>query len=424
MKLNYISLMTIFNTLGNKRRFDEVMADLSVSYAGLRMKNPFLIGSGQTSTDLNSINEERVRKIVKRIVESGWAGIVLKSVVHYNAVERAGPFLWSSHNGMLPRSMQNLGPWETKISEEKLKRNIRIAKDGGLVVIGNVLGTTEEEWSSLCRAMEECGADAVELNVSCPHSGHGFPLIGQEPSFLEETVKIAKKACSIPVITKLPAIIVDIIAVAEAAQRAGADAIAAMNTVPGLIGIDIDTGIPVHHDISNNAIYSGISGPLIKPMSLGYIAKMSEVIDIPISGIGGIRSWQDVAEYILVGATSVQLCTEVMMSGFDIGKQMIRGLENYMDEKGYTRIDDFKGKSLDYLKSEMNDMDTTSTVVSVIDSSICTGCEKCVTACADAVVEAIRMEGDVPIVDSSICVGCGLCGVVCSVGAVTFAKIE
>ena len=112
------------------------------------------------------------------------------------------------------------------------------------------------------------------------------------------------------------------------------------------------------------------------------------------------------------------------MSGFDIGKQMIRGLENYMDEKGYTRIDDFKGKSLDYLKSEMNDMDTTSTVVSVIDSSICTGCEKCVTACADAVVEAIRMEGDVPIVDSSICVGCGLCGVVCSVGAVTFAKIE
>ncbi|MFW9802401.1 MAG: 4Fe-4S dicluster-binding protein [Candidatus Thorarchaeota archaeon] len=398
------------------------MSDLSVKYAGLEMDSPYIIGSGPISTDLNTIEEDRARKIVKKVADAGWAGIALKTVVHYESAERAGPYLWSPHNKMLPASLQNLGPWETKISEERLKKNIRIAKEAGLLVFGNVLGTSKDEWDSLCRAMEECEADAVELNVSCPHAGHELPLIGQDPSFLDETIRIAKKACSIPVIPKLPAIIHDIAAVANAGQAAGADAIAAVNTVPGLIGIDIETGIPIHRDISNNARYSGISGPLIKPIGLGYVAQMARLIDIPISGIGGIKDWKDAVEYIMVGATAVQICTEAMMQGFDMGMALVSRLRGFLDDKGYQRLDEIRGLSLKYIKTSMEEMETSAKAVSVIDPSLCTGCEACVTACADAVVEAIHMEEDIAVVDSKICVGCGLCGVVCPVDAVSFIK--
>ena len=398
------------------------MSDLSVKYAGLELGNPFIIGSGPISTDLNSIEEDRARKIVKRVVDAGWAGIALKTVVYYESAERAGPYLWSSHSKMLPDSLQNLGPWETKISEEKLKQNIRIAKKAGLVVIGNVLGTSDDEWGTLCRAMEECGADAVELNVSCPHSGHELPLIGQDPSFLENTVRIAKKECSIPVIPKLPSIIYDVVAVAKAGQEAGADAIAAINTVPGLIGIDIETGIPFHRDISNNARYSGVSGPLIKPLGLTYVTQMARAIDIPISGIGGISGWQDAVEYIMAGATTVQICTAAMMKGFDMAKNLVSGLKGFLDNKGYQGLDDVRGISLDFIKTEMEEMETTARAVSVIDPSLCTGCEDCVTACADSVVEAIHMDEDFAVVDGPTCVGCGLCGVVCPVNAVSFIK--
>jgi dihydropyrimidine dehydrogenase (NAD+) subunit PreA len=400
------------------------MSKLSVKFSGLELKNPFFIGSGPMSTDLNSIDENRAEKVIKRVVESGWAGIALKTVVHYDALRRAGPYLWSPHNRTLPFSLQNLGPWETRISEEKLRKNTRIAKKAGLVVIGNILGTNEEEWGSLCRTVEDCGVDAVELNVSCPHAGHGLALIGQDPSLLEQTVKIAKKECSIPVIPKLPSIIHDISSVVEAAQAAGADGISAINTVPGLIGIDIESGIPIHRDISNNARYSGVSGSLIKPLGLGYVAQIAGTVQIPISGIGGIRVWKDAVEYIMAGATTVQLCTEVFMKGFDIGKKLVSGLEEFMDAKGYERIDELRGISLGYIKTEMGDMDTTSKVVSVIDPVLCTGCKSCVTACADAVVEAIHMNNDIAIVDENTCVGCGLCGVVCNVKAVSFTRVS
>lgn len=399
-----------------------MMSKISVKYAGLEMNNPYIIGSGPISTDLNTINEDRAEKVIKRVAESGWAGIALKTVVHYDALERAGPYLWSPHNRMLPASLQNLGPWETRISEEKLRKNICIAKEADLVVIGNVLGTTEEEWGSLCRAMEDCGADAVELNVSCPHAGHESPLIGQDPIFLEQTVRIAKTECSIPVIPKLPSIIHDVDAVVKAAQAAGADGISAINTVPGLIGIDIETGIPFHHDISNNARYSGVSGPLIKPIGLAYVTQMAGALHIPISGIGGIRVWQDAVEYIMAGATTVQVCTEVFMKGFEIGNKLVSGLEGFIDEKGYQGIDEIRGISLEYIKTEMEDMDATSKVVSVIDPALCTGCKLCVIACADAVVEAIHMGSDTAIVDEDTCIGCGLCGVVCNVKAVSFTK--
>lgn len=398
------------------------MTDLSVRYAGLEMRNPYLIGSGPISTDLNSLSSARAEKIMKKIADSGWAGIVLKTATKFEALWRAGPYLWSPHNKLLPDSLQNLGPWETKISEENLKKNIPIAKKAGLTVIANVLGTSHDEWASLCRSVEECGADAVELNVSCPHSGHELPLIGQEPSFLEEVVRLAKKECSIPVIPKLPSMIMDIAAVARAAERAGADAISAINTVPGMVGIDVETGIPIHHDISNNARYSGISGPLIKPIGLGYIAQMAGTVSTPISGIGGVRDWKDAVEFIMAGATTVQVCTEVMMRGFGLGNNLVKGLLEFMDRKGYRKIDDFRCLSLKYIRTRMEEMDRTSKVVSYIDPSKCTGCQLCVTACADSIVEAIRMNGKLAIVDEGICVGCGLCDVVCPAAAVSFRK--
>jgi dihydropyrimidine dehydrogenase (NAD+) subunit PreA len=398
------------------------MPDLSVTYAGLEMKNPYIVGSGPISTDLNNLSSARAEKIMKRIAGSGWAGIVLKSATKYQALERSGPYLWSPHNKLLPDSLQNLGPWETRISEKNLKKNIIIAKKAGLTVIANVLGTSHDEWASLCQSVEECGADAVELNVSCPHSGHGLPLIGQEPSFLEEVLRSAKKECSIPVIAKLPSIIVDIAAVARAAERAGADAIAAINTVPGMVGIDIETGIPIHHDISNNARYSGISGPSIKPIGLGCVAQMAATVSIPISGIGGIRDWKDAVEFIMAGATTVQICTEVMMRGFGLGNNLVKGLSEFMNKKGYRRIEDFRRISLKFIRTRMEEMERRSKAVSYIDPTKCTGCQMCVTACADSVVEAIKMKGKLAIVDEGICVGCGLCGVVCPASAVSFRK--
>jgi dihydropyrimidine dehydrogenase (NAD+) subunit PreA len=265
----------------------------------------------------------------------------------------------------------------------------------------------------------------VELNTSGPYAitemGMG-DLTGKDPSTMAEVVKAIKKACSIPVLPKLspnltPTVLVDI---AKAAASAGADALTGINTVLGVNGIDIETGLPlctcVGLDGKPKSIFAGISGSAIKPIGLRIALQVCKSVSIPYSAIGGLTDWQDCVEFIMAGATTVQLCTGPMVFGFDMVKSLTEGLEKFMDRKGYKSISDFKGMSLKYF-GKYGDLKVEPTIYSMINEELCTGCGLCVKACEAAASNAITLKGGIAKVDKELCIGCNLCNLVCPEGA-------
>jgi dihydropyrimidine dehydrogenase (NAD+) subunit PreA len=250
----------------------------------------------------------------------------------------------------------------------------------------------------------------VEVNVSCPMPKEGVGMhIGRDPQLTAEQTRAVKEAIDLPVSVKLSPNFAYLDEIARAAEQAGADAISATNSVQALYGIDIESGKPWL------PAFGGYSGPAIKPITLRCVAKIARAVTIPISGIGGISSWRDVVEYIMVGATTVQTCTAVMWNGLTIFNEWIEGLKSFMDRKGYDSIEDFRGIALPYLTS-VEELATHAPATAAVDGDLCTGCKMCIQVCQ---YDAITLSTDKVRVDDAKCDGCGLCIAWCPVSAIT-----
>jgi len=282
---------------------------------------------------------------------------------------------------------------------------------------------SKKEWHQIIKDVENAGADGIELNFGCPHGmcerGMGS-AVGQEPKVLKLIVEWVKEVAKVPVITKLSPNISDITDPGLAAYKGGTDAISLINTIKSIIGIDLDSYSPLPV-VDGKGTNGGYCGPAVKPIAMHMIRELAqhpEISKVPISGIGGVETWRDVVEFILLGATSVQVCTAVMHYGFGIVREMETGLRQFMDDKGYNTIYDFAGKALPNV-TEWKHLNLEHKVIAKINPDKCVGCELCYIACDDGAHQAIALSKDatyrIPSIIEENCVGCNLCSLVCPV---------
>lgn len=384
--------------------------DLGVTLGTLRFENPFILASAPPTADGN---------FIRKAFDLGWAGAVLKTIkpddLEITDVsprfgilkDRKGSIIGFENFELV--SKKSVEYWTNEI--QSLKKDYPTK-----VLIASIMADLQEEsWVKLAKEMEQAGADALELNFSCPH---GMPekgigsAIGQDPLVSGKITGWVKSGVAIPVIVKLSPNVSDIPTIARAVQAAGADAIAAINTVQCLVGVDIENLEPLPN-VSGFSTYGGYSGPAVKPIGLRCVSQISQCVDVPIYGIGGISQWQDAVEYIAVGAGAVQVCTEVMLHGFAVIKPMLQGLEKYMERKNIKNLGDICGLAAQKMISHESLSRQRVAKAEIVDAGKCILCQKCVTACNESGYEAITNGAEGIIIDENKCDGCSLCSFVC-----------
>jgi dihydropyrimidine dehydrogenase (NAD+) subunit PreA len=254
--------------------------------------------------------------------------------------------------------------------------------------------------------------------------------VGQVPELVQQTTEWVVEVAEVPVIVKLTPNITDIRYTARAAARGGAHAVSMINTINSLMGVDLNTWRPIPH-VDGFGAHGGYCGPAVKPIALGMVAECARdpQIPVPISGIGGISTWQDAVEFMLMGATTVQVCTAVMYNGFRIVEDMIDGLNNYLDERGIPSVTDIIGKAV-HRYTDWGNLNLNYKIVARIDQDKCIHCNRCYIACEDASHQCIHPVAQengkrMLVVDESECVGCNLCSMVCPVeGCITMVEVD
>ncbi|MFQ5710830.1 MAG: NAD-dependent dihydropyrimidine dehydrogenase subunit PreA [Candidatus Geothermarchaeales archaeon] len=396
--------------------------NLKVNFAGIEFKNPFVLASGPPTKDA-----ERIIRAAKM----GWGGAVTKTIAKEPTVD-ARTRLGYLRRGRTLYGMNNI----ELITREPLKRwtedwipKIKEDAPKDFVLIGSIMApSVDEEWAALATAIQDAGADMIELNISCPH---GTPekrmgaFIGQNPDLTKHATEAVKSAAKIPVIVKITPNVTDIIPIAKAAVEGGADAISGINTIESLIGIDIGTATPLPKVYGPKpsiwqSTYGGYCGPAIRPVGLRIVAQVAKAIpQIPISGIGGVETWENAVEYMMVGAKTVQICSVVMWRGYGVISKLTRGLADFLQRKGYSSIDEVVGEALPKITS-WGALPKLPPIVAEVDPVRCTGCARCVVACRDGGYEAIKMDEALAVIAPDMCDGCGLCEVVCEDDAIRF----
>ncbi len=390
------------------------MADLSINFAGIKAPNPFWLASAPPTNSGYQI---------MKAFEAGWGGAVWKTlgVPIINVSSRYG--------GLNYRDTRMSGFNNIElITDRTLADNLREIEEVKKyfphhAVIASLMVETRKEWEQIIKDVENAGADGIELNFGCPHGmcerGMGS-AVGQEPEVLKTIVGWVMDTAKIPVITKLTPNISNIEDPGLAAVQGGTDALSLINTIKSIIGIDLDTFAP-YPVVDGKGTNGGYCGPAVKPIAMNMVRQLAqhpEIAGTPISGIGGIETWRDVVEFILLGATSVQVCTAVMHYGFGIVREMDRGLRRFMDERGFETIYDFAGKALPNIV-EWKELNLSYKVVAAINADKCIGCQLCYIACEDGAHQAIALASDptdrIPSILEENCVGCNLCSLVCPV---------
>ena len=320
-----------------------------------------------------------------------------------------------------------------QIAEHPLKDNLADIKRlkqnyPDRVLISSIMGANEKEWEELARLSEEAGADMLELNFSCPQmTSHAMGSdVGTSPELCEKYCRAVRRGSKLPFMAKMTPNVTDMCPVAIASMRGGANGIAAINTVKSICNIDLDKkiGLPI---INGKSSISGYSGKAIKPIALRFIQQMKqnpELKDVEISGIGGIETWIDAAEFILLGCKTLQVTTGIMQYGYRIVEDMKNGLMHYMEEQGVDHLEDLVGlANKNIIPAE--ELDRDYKIYPSIDLDKCVGCGRCVISCYDGAHQAMEWDEEKrkPHCNEDKCVGCLLCGHVCPVSAITKGKI-
>ncbi|MBB6021739.1 dihydropyrimidine dehydrogenase (NAD+) subunit PreA [Paenibacillus sp. JGP012] len=399
------------------------MADLSINLAGIQSPNPFWLASAPpTNTGYQ----------VQRAFEAGWGGAVWKTLGE-PIINTSSRFAAVHFGGQRVAGFNNI----ELISDRPLEVNLReIAETkkrfpDRAVVASLMVEPRREKWHEIVKKVEAVGVDGLELNFGCPHGmaerGMGAAS-GQQPDLVELQTMWVKEVAATPVIVKLTPNITDITATARAAVRGGADAISLINTINSLAGVDLDSWNTVPH-VGGKGAHGGYCGPAVKPIALNMVAECARhpEVGVPISGIGGISDWRDTAEFLLMGATGVQVCTAAMHHGFRIVEDMIDGLNDYLDEKGLSSVSELVGRTVPKY-SDWGNLDLNYKVVARINRDVCINCNKCHIACEDTSHQCIDMLTDpsgayLEVVEED-CVGCNLCSIVCPVeGAIEMVEL-
>jgi dihydropyrimidine dehydrogenase (NAD+) subunit PreA len=388
------------------------MADLSIDFVGMHFSNPFMLASAPPT---------RTAKMMKRAFAAGWGGAVTKSIA-LDPAQDLQPRLHALHFRKRNVGMENV-ELTTQLTVEEWQREIADVKAAypNRPLWASIMDApVERNWQRLAEAMQEAGVDALELNVSCPH---GMPskgmgaFIGQDAQLTGDVVSWVKKVAQVPVVVKLTPNASDIAFVAQAAKENGADALCTINSVSGIIGVDLDTLTPLP-TVGGVSTYGGYSGPGVKPIALRCVAQIAKATGLPVSGLGGLSTWEDAVEFMAVGASTVQVGTAVMWNGYGIIEGLVEGLSNYLDRKGFNHVKSVVGAALPRIV-EFPEMPLAPRARASVDDT-CDGCLLCIPACADGGFQAISgIKDEIVTIDAIKCDGCGLCAMVCPNHSIT-----
>jgi dihydropyrimidine dehydrogenase (NAD+) subunit PreA len=391
------------------------MADLSTLFAGIRSPNPFWLASAPPTDKAYNVN---------RAFEAGWGGAVWKTLGEdppiVNVSSRYGAI---SYGGVRMAGFSNI----ELITDRPLAVNLaeirQIKRDwpDRAVVVSLMVPCAETAWRAILRRVEDTGCDGVELNFGCPHGMSERDMgaaVGQVPDYVEMVTAWCKAHSHLPVIVKLTPNVTDILLPARAALAGGANAVSLINTITSITAVDLDRMAP-EPVVDGLGTHGGYCGPAVKPIALRMVAEIARALPtLPVSGIGGIGTWRDAAEFIAMGSGPVQVCTAAMHHGFRIVEDMITGLSNWMDTKGYATLDDFRGAAVPRYVP-WGDLNLNFKTLARIDQDLCIHCGLCHIACEDTAHQAIaatRVGGvrHYAVIDAE-CVGCNLCAHVCPV---------
>ena len=387
---------------------------LEIDFCGVRFKNPFCLSSSPVGN---------TAEMVARAFDAGWGGAYYKTLNlerDYEIIDPTPRLNAYHHRSQRFIGLQNI----EMVSERPFKQNlIDMAwlkkRYPDRILIASIMGYSDEGWTELAKGAADAGADMLELNFSCPQmavegAGH---KIGQQYDMLERYTRVVKQAVSIPVIAKMTPNITDMLPPALAAKRGGADAISAINTVRAITEVNLDTMAPMP-TIQGRGSISGFSGPAVKPIALRFVAELaaSKELSLPVSGLGGIVTWQDAVMFLLMGASNLQATTSIMQYGYRVVESMKSGLEDYLESKGLKSVDELVGKGLKLL-ADPSEHHQTKHVVSKVDEDLCIGCGLCHIVCHDGANQAMQFDSKKrkAEVDQERCVGCLLCKHVCPV---------
>ena len=385
--------------------------DLSIEFLGVKCENPFFLSSSPVCSNYD---------MIKKAFEAGWAGVYYKTLGIFIPDECSPRFDIGRKESAVWAGFKNMEQISDKPLEVNLEYIRRLKKEFPTKVMAvSIMGSNEEEWRILAKKVTEAGADIIECNFSCPQmTSHAMGSdVGQNPELVEKYTRAVVESTHLPVVAKMTPNIGNMEVPALAAKRGGAHAIAAINTIKAITNIDLEnmTAMPV---VNAKSSISGYSGAAVKPIALRFITQLKqneELKDMPITGMGGIETWRDALEFILVGSGNLQVTTSVMQYGYRIVEDLISGLSHYMEDNGFEKLEDMIGLALPNIVPA-EDLDRSFKIIPKINEDKCVGCGRCYVSCYDAAHQAIDWDSEnrKPIINDN-CVGCHLCLNVCPV---------
>lgn len=391
------------------------MNKLKIKKQGITYPNPFLLASSPIT---------RTAEMISRGFKAGWGGAVLKTIclcpeTMIDVSQRIYGYKNNSSlvglNNIELISNRPVEIWVKEINELKNEFPDRI-------IVASIMAEGErlQEWQELTEILQEAGADVIELNLSCPNGvteRRMGSFISEIPDLCGKITESVKKVSKVPVWAKLSPNVTDISFLASVCLQTGADGITAINTLKGFAGIDIENLQP-KLNIGGISTYGGFSGKIAKPFALKAVSEIATDHNCYISATGGISNWQDAVEFMLLGASSLQICTEVMLNGYNIITPLLEGLENYLERHSHSSLDSLIGAELQKIDGYSN-LDKNIKYHANINNESCCKCGKCFVSCTDGGHQAINKEnGEIYSVSHDKCVGCGLCQYVCPVNAI------
>ncbi len=395
--------------------------DLSSDLGGIKSPNPFWLASAPP-TNMGSM--------VQRAFEAGWGGAVWKTIGDpiINVSSRLGSIDYGTRRMLGLNNIELITDRPAEVNfleiEDTKKKFPKHA-----VIASLMVESKRETWHEIVKRTNDSGADGIELNFGCPHGmserGMGAAM-GQVPEYCEMVVQWVKEVAKVPVLVKLTPNVADINKPGRAAKKGGADGLSLINTINSVMGVDLDSWEPMPR-VNGKSSHGGYCGPAVKPIALHMVSSLARdsQINLPISGIGGIETWRDAVEFMLLGAGNVQVCTAVMHYGYRIIEDLVDGLRGYLAEKGLKSARELVGRSVPRI-DDWGNLDLRFDVKARVDYQKCIGCNLCHIACEDGAHQAIDLDGPMvrmangqhrpgPRVIDSECVGCNLCMLVCPV---------
>lgn len=398
-----------------------VKKDLSIKYLGVDCMNPFFLSSSPVGSNYD---------MVAKCFETGWGGVFYKTVGIFVADECSPRFDQTNKEGLPWLGFKNMEQISDKPTEVNFENMMKLKRDyPDHVMVASIMGSTDDEWKELAKMCNQAGADLIEGNFSCPQmTSHAMGSdVGTNVELVKRYCQAVTSVTDIPFIAKMTPNITSMEVPALAALEGGAAGISAINTIKSITNIDFEnmTAMPV---VNGKSSISGYSGAAVRPIALRFIAQMmqNEIIGkTEMSGIGGIETWRDCVEFLMLGCRNIQVTTGIMQYGYRIVEDMISGVSHFMDEHGYNKLEDFIGLALPNI-IPAEDLNRDFKLLPQFDDEKCIGCGRCYISCYDAAHQAIDWDEEKrrPKLNDN-CVGCHLCLNVCPVqGCITPGEIK